>query len=311
VKVNFTWANGTGLAFTLGLDLWEMDTGVQESFAATPEYAFATASGSDILTYTIADAGYYSARMGFNTVLAASTEIPDNFSINLDNVSFTTTTDERWIQLAAPDLDLQAASINGHRILAGACMYTNTSNPLDRGGQIISASLGANLDWRNFITLAGISSVNGSCMKEAKNGVFAHLKPGSSKDFNMQTTFSCTNSTLSDSWFSLRPTCNYIGNVASILTTDGQLGVLTYGIMFEYPSENKMLDARRPMDSVATMTMALNALKGIPQFTENPTHYLQALLGAKRGVGHLLRAVEQYGPSIVAGARRTRRWLGE
>jgi hypothetical protein len=311
VDITYTWAVGTGLGFTLSFDKWTNDGGVEIGAASAPEVAFGAASGTTNTSYIFSAAGYYTARITFYTVLAASTEIPDTFSFSFDFLTCTTTTAVRYIHFHAPDLTLQIGSINGHRLIAGASMYTNTSAPNYRSGSIVSASLGPTLDWYDFVTYSAINAVQGAVMREAKNGVYGHLKPAGPEDFNLKTTFSVSNGTVADSWYSLRPTSNFLAHSVAISETLGQNGVFTYGVMYEYPTENRNLDTRLPSDSSATMEMALNAFKSIDQFSENPTHYLQALMSAKAGVGHLLRGVERYGPRIITGARRVRRWIGE
>jgi hypothetical protein len=311
VDIAYSWTTGTGLGFTLSFDKWTLDQGVQVAAAAATEVDFGAASGSGTATYIFSAAGYYTAKLAFYTVLAASTDVPDAFAFTIVSVNVTTTTAERWIHLHAPDLNLQVSSINGHRFIAGAAMYTNTSNPLNRGGGICSASLGPTLDWQDFSSFSTINSVQGAVFREAKNGVYGHLKPCGPEDFNLKTTFTTSGSNVVDSYYSLKPTSNWSAFSVNCTDTSGQLGVITYGCMYEYPTENRNLDARLPQDSSATMEMALNAFKSIDQFSDNPTHYLQALMGAKRGVGHLLRGIETYGPQVIKGARRVRRWIGE
>jgi len=295
---------GAADTITFALDQWSPDGGVTSGPMVTVPANVAVNT-----TITLTQSGYYA--------LKAKTTIGGIVSVNNFAASFQAA-GSVISHRALPGFEANVGAMESCRVNAVALMYTNTAAPNYRQGKVTGYQLPPGLDWQKVV--AGIASktnfladLSESEELEALNGMYAYLRPTGLEDFNLVHDFEVTNGMITDSFYDLTKQsaclciCPVITNGNSAAGRDGYFSFF-YGIEFKTSDTWRPLAC--PMESVDLYRRALEHLKGVQQFSENPLHLRDIWEGIKNGARSIVRGVQEYGPTVISAARAVAPLMG-
>jgi len=276
--------------FTVEFDQWNTSQVVigKYSIPIAPASKKTPEVGALSGTVTILESAYYAISL-VNT--AASAVAVSNFQCALASSG------DSFSHRSLPQYNLNATSAANVRILSESLMFTNTTPPIDRGGQIFILQSSAAVDWREFSTEPRkVETSNGAMKFEAKNGVYGWLRPTQPSDFNFRQELDVEGSVVMSSFFQLRNDSAYLVVRGLLAPTTTQTGLWTLGYGVEFETTNVWRLIEKPTASAGVYEQALVHLKDVPQFSENPSHISKLLASIGKVVRGTVGAVKKYGP---------------
>jgi hypothetical protein len=273
--------SGVSLAGNVGefyLDLWD-DGEVQLGAQSAPLVATTTPWTA---TIPITEPGYYAPRVicdqgdGIDIITAT-------YSMNSPILC----------HRPIPALEFNAPSAAGIRMISQSFMFTNKASELNRQGEVAMVQAPEAKSWTKWLVGASpytnVSSAAGSQRLPAYNGIYGFLKPTKPGDFDFRNYISYSGNILIDAKYPLKEESAYLVFAASITNTAGRDGYFTRANGIEYQT----IDVWRPIEKSivpsSDYSAALNLLKEIPAFHENPLHVREIVTKVKnalqKGIG--------------------------
>jgi len=164
--------------------------------------------------------------------------------------------------------------------------------------------LATTIQWDSILNVANpydsIAQMEGSTTIPAKNGMFGFLKPTGEEDLIMKRHFATTGITISDSFFELKPSSEYVVFAFNIPDADGQASSYEIRNALEYETNDVWRQTVAPEYDKSIFDMALSRVKTIPQFHENPTHIKNILNKVGTFLKGVFNAGRTYLPMIEA-----------
>jgi hypothetical protein len=208
--------------------------------------------------------------------------------------------------LQQPGFQLNWAAVDNHRSNAACAMFTNTTNLLERGGQIAGYQSPGGREWTDQLkvgSIAGqvavfptVSKANGARVFEAKNGIYGFLLPSDNaeltyRDVGGELGPGATAATIVPGPFDLSDASDFLIILASIPNVAGdQGGYFSMGWGIEYETDDIWRSLDLPTDSPADFMDCYAMAARIPQWHENPLH-LSDIMAAVKGVTGVVSAV--------------------
>jgi len=246
-------------------------------------------------TVTVTESGYYSVRI--HNVETTEYEI-SGLSM------YWTASDSHFCHNSIYKYDEMLAVAPSIRVLAQSIMCTNTAAPIYRGGQISAYQSPGNTAWTNYVDIPdAVSSANKSYTIDIVNGLYAWLRPTQPTDFDYMRDIDMLSKTLVDSYFPLRPRSAYIVIRGVVSDPDNFSGIWTLCSAVEYETANTWIDVDPPECNSGVYLAALDALKDIPQFSENAFHIAKLVKSAANVANRIVAGVNRYAPLIGAATR--------
>jgi hypothetical protein len=208
-----------------------------------------------------------------------------------------------------PQLAGALPSIEGMRILGASLMYSNTSNILNRGGEIVGYQAGNQENWFDYVSTSSsfaiVSQNADSTTKRMDNGLFGSSKPVQFKDFDYLDEFDYTASgQLIGSHYSLDRASTFLIIVANCTTPAGCLGYWTPRFAVEFMTVDSWRQIAKARMSPEVFKQALLAVRDIEQFYENPIHLSEIWNKIKGFAETVAEGVIKYAPTAVSIASK-------
>lgn len=252
-------------------------------------------------TYVVPRTGYYAITFRCNVSNAQPTRnIPDTFGV----VSFDMSdvlTPMVWAQLPISNIEDILPVIKAIRTIGVSLMYTNTSGPLYRQGQITGIQLPKGSNFLDFFDRDEISSLAKSVTFDVVHGMYVFLKPTAVADLNMKPFILDAPYTWDNDeyLFTLYPESDYISIQARVDDANGRTGYLTHCASVEYESISQWSDLRVSEIDAQGVDTALRALSVIPQVHMNEFHVGDIWEWIKDAAGSVWKGVKEV--ASVAG----------
>lgn len=212
----------------------------------------------------------------------------------------------------APTLQQNLGSVKSSRMNALSGMFTNTTANIQRGGKVVGNTFGAGDAWQNYSTFDSCSLRQDSITMSADKGIYGFVKPASPEDFDL-TAYWITNAagTLLDSFYPIQPKSNFIGITLQVEVTAFS-GYWSTNASIEYTTGNRFLDVETSQFQPDEFDEALNNLRQIPVWHENPTHLMQILAQAMNATNRVAKAINKGIPYVEMGLKnlgKGSRWV--
>jgi hypothetical protein len=236
-------------------------------------------------------AGYYSPWISSATDIATSTTL--QFVIAEGQSTFG--------HQCLPDLEKNVKSVESVRMIGVSGMYSNTEAPLERQGKISAKQMPEGTQWQSFVSQTNsIASLAGSVQVEAQKGLYGFLKPTKELDFTKKAPLFIDNAgNLRGSHYDIVSDSAFLAFRVSITNVDGRDGFWTFGSSLEFTT----LDTWRPLDVAriprAVYSGALEKIRYLQQFHENPSHLSAIWNGIKGVLGGVVKGITTYGPTVM------------
>lgn len=248
---------------------FEADTWVEQTAVVIP-----AASGGTV-NYSTPETGYYSWDAACTTPSAGGAT-PATLQVTMQTNATTASLASCWAQLPLPNLEEVLPTVRAIRVIAVSGMYTNTSAPINRQGQITALQIPKTSNWIDYTDFDVVASLMKSQTLNVVNGMYGFLKPTSADDFEMQSfQFSSgTSLVVTDYVFDLIPDSDFLTIHPQISSTAPlQTGYWTPAYAVEYTSTTQWIELRASEASNSDLENALGLLPSVPQWHENDFHF--------------------------------------
>lgn len=244
----------------------------------TQRITLATAGGVSLPT------GYYRFEIQQNADVGGGPAVVTSCQITQ------TTQVDQFAHLTLPFLAQNAATLQGVRINALSYMLENVAADLFRQGKCATTQVGKNESWLSYAlstqtALVKILNVTDQADFQLNHGMYAYLKPGGDRDFEMESPFVLR---LDTNWsaggYPVEDDSDYLVGVASVT----QAGTIVAGVppnnpaadMYlhfdfhvEFNTSNQWFYTDIPKTMPVSWSAALTALRFKRQFFNNASHY--------------------------------------
>lgn len=236
--------------------------------------------------------GYVGLSVKRETALNGGTTTTTLVKINYNNDVFS--------HLPLPDLVNNLGAVDSVRIIAASAMYTNTASPLNRQGEITGYQSSQGTHWADYVgNYEVLKSKKGSVTKDIQNGMFGFLKITQPSDLSFKSDYEHTGGQLTHSEYSLDTESAFL--VMYEQTTGGvtESGIHTFAFGVEYQTGDTWRDLGYPTLPVEVYGKAIEGLRFVEQFHENPSHLSNIWNSVKSAAKTVLDGIVTYAPTAV------------
>jgi hypothetical protein len=289
LTVDVALSASTTWGMTVTCELFDDDapivTAAQQSTSGTGTTASATVS--------FAKEGYYAIHVfvdGFGTTVSASMTMVSS------------TSGAVFAHLPLPAFEANKQAIDGVRIIGASCMYTNNAALIQKAGTLVGSQIPKNTDWTDYIgPLSLVSKLAGSRTLDAQNGIYGFLKLTETEDLQLQEAFQIepVSQLIAASYFPLRSVKSFLIVRGSISPTDGRSGFMTIANSVEYGTTDVWRPIDIPRSDPDVYKRALEGLRHIQQWHENPVHLKEIFKQVLSGATSLIKGVQKYAPQAL------------
>jgi hypothetical protein len=213
-----------------------------------------------------------------------------------------------FCHLPLANFSLNYQSVIGARILGSSLMFTNTAAVLNLGGEISGYQTAQNEQWMNYVNTNSVFSLVSSLpdaeTKNMSQGMFGFIKPTQTEDFDYKThlVLDIAGNIISSS-YPIDAPGSFLVMVGNCTTPAGCLGYTTMCNSIEYLTKDVWRETDYARTSEADYQAALNVIKTLEQFHENPLHLSELWSGIKKAVGDIAGGFIKYGVPIIQTAQ--------
>lgn len=234
------------------------------AFVSTP---FPTVGGGS-RQFNIVETGYYAVAFRVDSNAFTTPPMVDGMlELSISHIYSAMT----WAQLPLPNIDDNVDAIRAFRIPAVSLMYTNTSAPLNRTGQIVGLQLPKRSNWydnTDYETLANSAKAESY---NVVNGMYGFLKPTSQDDMEMRT-FAFQADDNFDYTFELLPPSDYLVIQSNVVDPLGRSGILYPAHHLEFTTQSQWFNTDDESVPHACFQEAVQILSTLPQWHQNEDH---------------------------------------
>jgi len=203
-----------------------------------------------------------------------------------------------------PNFAANAPSVDGCRVLASSLMFTNTASVLNLGGEIAGYQTAEGDHWMNYpntnSTFKTVSNLSDAVVMNMSHGMYGFLKPTEVEDFDYQNhlTYNAAN-VLIDSTYSIDEAGSFLIIVGDCAVAAGCLGYYSVDCGLEYLTDDTWRDTAKADVDYRVYDEAVNRLKYLDQFHENPLHLSDLWSGIKKVATDIGKGIMDYGIPIA------------
>jgi hypothetical protein len=280
---------------TVGVDYFGSQ-GLVTSYKETVQ-TFTSGTPANITLKDVTDgAGYYS-------VYLIDSGLSSNITLTINSLTISGNGSSLGHR-ALPGFGTNFAAQLGTRILGQSLMFTNTAPMLNLGGTVCGFQAGDSEHWLDYIsttsTFSQCSKVADSVSMNASKGMYGFMKPIQPSDFEFQNYVDLDSSgAIEDCYYPIDDVKSFLVVVLTIPVAAGCAGYFTSRYSIEYLTEDTWRETEYSTVPEQAYSEALNLLRRIDQFHENPLHWSDIWNGIKKAVSTVARAVTTYGPMAM------------
>jgi len=180
-------------------------------------------------------------------------------------------------------------------------MYTNTSSPLYRQGQIVMRQLPKLADWTKFINYNTLAAEKDSGVIEAVEGAFLFHKPVDDEQFMLRRP-SYPNAQITggqDYVTDVLPSVGPLVICARVTDPNGRAGYWTPSSGIEFETLNQWFETERVHLASRDLERAMTALTAIPQYHTNDFHLSDLWEGIKSFASDVWSGIKEVVPVVA------------
>jgi hypothetical protein len=210
-----------------------------------------------------------------------------------------------WAHQPIPGFEYNVESVQGARIIGASTMFTNTAAMLNLGGQCAMYQSAESEEWQSYAITnlySVLAGLNDSKAFNMANGIYGFLKPTQTEDFDYKCHLTINNGLVVDSFYPVDNSGSFLVMVANCPSAAGCIGYVTLRDSVEYLTLDVWRETKYAEVNSVVYSRALETLKMLPQFHENPLHLSDLWSGIKSVVSDIGRGFIDYGIPIAQTA---------
>jgi hypothetical protein len=296
--LKFTWTNNSAGTSAVRWQVWKCDS-EGDPVANTVATSAGIGAGLNI-TVTAVNAtysGYYGITLGCTTA--------QDSTISAINI---TGGQACFCHRAIPGYAANILKIDATRIIGASIMATNNASITGMQGKLIGVQLPKDTNWMDFVgDFDKVSTQAQAVQMSAYNGIYGYLKPSHESDFEFKVYHETNGTVVTDSFWPILYQSDSLLVYLQVTSTEGQDFYWTTSYALEYKTNDQFPSLGVSSTSEAANDRALEQIKVMQQWFENPLHVakiMQQLRGGLKKVSSGIqtavpmvgRAVGKYGP---------------
>jgi hypothetical protein len=204
-----------------------------------------------------------------------------------------------------PAFGVNYSSLDSARINAISMLYTNTANPLYRGGSVYSMQAPLGVYWYHYVDGTNIlADALGVDFRTSENGSYGFLKSTQPNDRDMHVHHQVTGAgALADVYYPLATQCDYLVTQVTSATAENATQTWTWNMVLEFTTVNIFFETKEADGSIDDYQKAMEMVKRLDQWKENKTHWKVI----QRELGNAAKSVfkfgQKYGPTALKMAK--------
>jgi hypothetical protein len=173
-----------------------------------------------------------------------------------------------------PDYATIMPQVQECRLVGTAGMISNTAAEAWKNGTVYAVQLQGTQSWQDFMFDATekITDTNNFFTDNARNGVYAFLKPVEANDFKFIKEFEMENGNVVDSFWDIQFKRDHLLLYLSAADVQGRGVDISHGACFEFKSTSKATALGETRMTEADHSKAMNELRTMRQFSSNDNH---------------------------------------
>lgn len=217
--------------------------------------------------HNVTETGYYAIGIYSQSSPGGAVTVDILVEINISGTYSAMT----WAQLPLPRIDDNLDAVKAYRLPSVSLMYTNTSSPIYRAGQIAGLQLPKGSNWFDNIDYEEVASSSKAESYDIVNGMYGFLKPTSADDMAMKQ-FAFQNGNEFDYFFDLLPTSDYLTIHARVDDALGRVGMLYPAHHVEFTTQSQWFDSNSSEIASECYESAIQMMSMMPQWHKNENH---------------------------------------
>lgn len=199
-------------------------------------------------------------------------------------------------------------SIQALRVMGVSSLTSNTSAEFYRGGNAFAVQLPSSNDFQNVVLepnpMTTYSRVPSQWSGDAKNGVYTWMRPTAITDFQFQTPATFDEGGAVQQFFSpMESLGSYVVSYINATDSSSALNLhakVVVAFSVEYRSTNNWIPTSMPDMDFVVFNQGLEALRMVPQFSENPVHWKKVWDAITKGTLSVLKHTALAAPALVS-----------
>lgn len=244
-------------------------------------------------------AGYYAVGVNMNTFTGTA--------LGISLVVHGGPNDEVWAHRASAGVRSILPAIGANRVLAKSLRLSNGAPMLDKQGYMTAWQSTGDTDWQDLAyadnTYNEITSKDNS-MQPVSNakGFYGFMQPVSGSDFELAELTLVSNGVNVQTNFDLSDNKNYLVACFTVADPTNQSLTLESAEVIEYRTTSKWLNTSVSGNRIENTNAALDAVKNLPAFYENPSHIKEIGKSIWNFLKKVPGYVVKYGPRVIEEA---------
>jgi len=274
-------------------------------FDGSTWFSYQTAGATDLapsVTFNITSTDYYS--LSFTSTSAAAT---GNQNVKVDiygngGGTITSPVGMAWGQFTSPTFENVVNAVNSYRVNGSSLMYTNTSSPLYRQGQVVMRQLPTRSNWIDFNSIDLLNTEQDSGIIQAVDGAYLFHKPVSAEEFSLTRTFYPDPSIpvyQQDFVTEILPISGPILIGARVTDPNGRSGYWTPSASIEFETLSQWFETEQVHLASDQLEKALVALTALPQYHTNDFHLSDIWDGIKSFASDVWSGIKEVVPIVA------------
>lgn len=216
-----------------------------------------------------------------------------------------------FAHLCIPGFDANGGRVKSGHVSAASTQFVNTAPMIENSGNVAMYQTKPDEAWMSFVgNYLKISNAKGSYTGKASNGSFGYLRPDSATNFTPIAYSIWHGGSVLDSFWPVRQGSGALITYIQINDVTGRQGYYKLRFGLEYLTSDVWSEVEMPTASPKDWDAAIQALKKIPQFHENPLHLSEIWSKIKGGLSKAANFALQKGPGILKGIEAIMPLLG-
>jgi hypothetical protein len=286
--VTCTVTGTASASVTMSLTLWT-DDGPNENFIFQTQ---TLSAGTANFALTVPNRGYYA--------VAIYTANTGTYTVSALIYSCSSSV---FRHLALPNLAANLASTDGIRISSMSIRYTNEASDLNKQGKIVGYQVPQGEHWDDYINnYQTVSGAPQAVQLPIDNGIYGYAKLTQPSDIDLNDYFLISNGVICDSFAPIDQKSAFLLVYAQVTTPAGQDGYFTLAYHLEYQTTDIWRTLGYPKYTTAMFDAAIESIKVLPQWYENPSHWENLWAKIKSVAGTVASGLVKYGPTVIKAA---------
>lgn len=256
-------------------------------------------AGSLTTAFVAEEPAYYAFTIEADDVFTA------NLTVNYANEGVAT-----FGHFALPQLLNEISKIVEFRVNGASILVSNTSPIIDIQGNIAGGVVPKKKSWMKMAKWATgdnmitpIVALPDKFVGKASKGIYGFIKPSSEESFDYKAYWTVGPTGITDSKYPIEEEEDFLIVGIVVNQAEGRSFLVTMDTQLEFTTDSQWKETRIPNFSRNVVDAAMVALRNVPSWHENPTHFKDIANKIGSILKTVVNGIVKYGPGAINVAK--------